>query len=444
MTRDEFEREFHSRTLTYLPSYRARARQVAVLVGDDAHTPAGHALVVALVAQLARAHHCLSFHGLDDRPLLCQPLLGASTLVEATEGLAKRINPFIEVTQTERRGGDITSIAVGRSVRSADLHVGCSEWCAVLGPEARIDSSQTGLLGAMLASCLGAAFAFHRVLGLAPVPEGRFSLWDFGSPETARGPRFEQPLELGSVLQAGAGGVGASLDFWLALLGIRGHWTIVDGDRVEVSNLNRQLAFTASDAGFPHPPARAKANAAAALLGPAARPVPRWYGEDLPTTNASYDVILALANDHGVRAALQARQPPVLLHATTSPNWEAQFHRHIAGHDDCISCRIPPSGRLFACAEASLDGAHHVDAALPFLSATAGVLLLAGLIKLQLGALLDSPRNFAALNLGEPMPVSQRVQRVCTAGCPGWAPLPLRRAIAAESRFAHLDPARTG
>ena len=41
-------------------------------------------------------------------------------------------------------------------------------------------------------------------------------------------------IDVGRVLQVGAGGVGSALDFWLTLAGIVGAWTVVDGDEVEV------------------------------------------------------------------------------------------------------------------------------------------------------------------------------------------------------------------
>jgi molybdopterin/thiamine biosynthesis adenylyltransferase len=75
-----------------------------------------------------------------------------------------------------------------------------------------------------------------------------------------RAPELALPTDLGRVLQVGAGAVGCALDYWLAFLGVAGHWTVVDGDVVEVSNLNRQLLFVAVDTAFPAGFARKKSD----------------------------------------------------------------------------------------------------------------------------------------------------------------------------------------
>lgn len=442
MTQEEFEREFHSRTLAYQPAYHTDRRPIVIHLGPDAHTPNGHLLLAALVNQLARAHQHLAIPDADTTPLLCPHTFGLATVEQATIGLAKAINPFITATNTITNNTTLASIGIGHTEQPVDLQVGCEGWCATFGPNAHIDPEPTGRLGAMLASCITAAYAFHTLLRPTTPPAGSHSLWEYGRPGTEQGPTFDGPLDVGRVLQVGAGGVGASLDYWLALLGLAGHWTITDRDLVDVSNLNRQMAYLAADAGFPEPPAVNKAVAAAASLGGRASPDPHWYGETPTVAAAEYDVILALANDHGARSLLQARQPPVLLHATTSLNWEAQFHRHIAGRDDCINCRIPEDAPRLRCAEASIGTATKTDAALPFLSATAALLLLAGLIRLQAGQLDSNDRNFAALNLRQPAPTLQQLRRNCSGGCTRWAPHAVRMRMPGGTRYMHLDPAR--
>jgi hypothetical protein len=48
-----------------------------------------------------------------------------------------------------------------------------------------------------------------------------------------------------------------------------------------------------------------------------------------------------LANGRDVRTLVAQRGEPLLLHATTSPNWTAELHRHRPERDDCPRCRIP-------------------------------------------------------------------------------------------------------
>ncbi|HMJ35619.1 MAG TPA: ThiF family adenylyltransferase [Baekduia sp.] len=442
MTREEFEREFHSRTLAYQSAYRADTRPVVVHVGDDAHTPVGHALLVGLVNQLARAHQHLVIIGATDDKLLSRATFAMSTTEAATMELARAINPFITTGTELAAGPPLVTIAIGKTAGPVDLRVGCVGWCATFGPDAHIDTTPTSLLGAMLGSSIAATFAFHRLLGPAAVPGPSYSLWHYGRPGVRQGPALSGPLDVGRVLQVGAGGVGAALDFWLALLGVTGNWMVCDGDLVDISNLNRQLAFLAHHAGFPDPPARNKATMAAELLGSAATADPHWYGETPTVVSGEFDVVLALANEHGARAALQARQAPVLLHATTSANWEAQFHRHVAGHDDCIACRLPETAPRLRCAETRVNTETGTDAALPFLSGAAGLLLLTGLIRLQHDELITTERNFMSLNLAEPAATAQQLRRNCSDGCSHWAPPRVRQRIGVRSRYARLDPAR--
>src|SRR5688500_10816625 len=97
MTRQEFEREFNSRTLAYHPEYRTDDRPVVVVAWADANNEPGHALLVSLVNQLARAHRRIVLVGDFGGPLLCVDHFGFRTLDRATKGLAEAINPFIDV-----------------------------------------------------------------------------------------------------------------------------------------------------------------------------------------------------------------------------------------------------------------------------------------------------------------------------------------------------------
>ncbi|HXA14583.1 MAG TPA: HesA/MoeB/ThiF family protein [Opitutaceae bacterium] len=62
------------------------------------------------------------------------------------------------------------------------------------------------------------------------------------------GPEAQEKLKRGSVLVIGAGGLGCPALLYLAAAGV-GRIVIVDDDRVEVSNLQRQVLYTSDDAG---------------------------------------------------------------------------------------------------------------------------------------------------------------------------------------------------
>lgn len=73
------------------------------------------------------------------------------------------------------------------------------------------------------------------------------------------GPEAQEKLKRGRVLVIGAGGLGCPALLYLAAAGV-GRIIIMDGDRVDVSNLQRQVLYSSDDAG------RTKAGAAARRL----------------------------------------------------------------------------------------------------------------------------------------------------------------------------------
>lgn len=422
MNHEEFAKAFHSRTVSYHPAFRADRRPVVIEIGDDAHNPAGHALAVALANLLSRVHQRLIFAGDLERPLLiCDPF-GATTLERATVGTATRINPTIDVEAFDRGPEleSLTSIAIGEGC--GDLQLGAEGWLATVGEQASPSSSASSHWGAMLAACLGSHHAFRRLLDRESELESSYSLWEFGRAHGAQGPEDASLASLGRVMQVGAGGVGAAFAYWLALLGGQSplDLLIVDGDEVEVSNLNRQLIFLAADAGFGSSGRGNKAELAAQRLE-AAHASPHWYGDDSAVVNGDYDLVLALANERGVRQALQDRRPPALLHATTSANYQAQFHRHLPEIDDCIRCRLPEAAPSTECAGAEIpipNSDDSADAALPFLSGAAGLMLAAACARMAHADLATRTSNLTTVDFGGAAPVANDLRLRCRQGCP--------------------------
>ena len=388
---------------------------------------------------LARAHRRIVVVGELDRELACRDPFGRNNLEEAVTGLARDVNPFIDIKVAARIAGGDSLITIGIA-EPAEVQVGFAGWSAEFGKGVSVVDGPTSVMGAILGACLAAATAFHRQLGTRGVPTGTYSLWDHVRPSSRIGPDVDGALDVGRVLQVGVGAVGAALNYWMAYLGFLGPWTLVDGDDVDVTNLNRQLFFLAADAGW-RGASRNKALVVAGRLGAQALPSPRMYGEDQSIVDADYDVILALANEGGVRPALQARPEPVLLHATTTRNWTAISHRHVAGVDDCIVCRLPAEeDPSFICSAGEVRATARNDASLPFLAGLAGALLLRNLIALQKGELVQRSTNFASVNVKEPTPITSEYQWSCREGCSARLPDDLRRRLGASSRYADLVP----
>jgi hypothetical protein len=151
--------------------------------------------------------------------------------------------------------------------------------------------------------------------------------------------------------------------------------------------------------------------------------------------------VLPLANERAVRHLIACRYDPIVLHATTSQSWQAQFHRHISGIDDCITCRMRDvrAGTL-DCSTGpapSADGQSR-DAALPFLSAAAGLLLTSGLYGVSQGELAVGNLNQFCLDLSLGHRVVQSSIWNCKETCGNRVSRPALVRIAEGTRRANL------
>jgi hypothetical protein len=444
MTNDRarFYRERDRRSLQYGADPAVLERPVAVYVGEDAAaTRAGQVTVLALINMLARVHRRLILT-IPAGPLLARCLVAASDLPAACAATAKAIDPFIDVESGAPRRGRMPSVGVGTAVPlGLDCYLGADRFTATLTTNpVGITDMQTTVLGGGLAACLTAAALFRLGHGHGATPR-RVSLWDFTEGDhPALGPERIGRIDVGDVLLIGAGAVCSALCYWVAELGVMGHWSVVDGDLAELHNTNRTLGLLAADAGWPDSPPVSKAVAAARLLG--ADSLPGWYHEWLKGHgDARPDLVLPLANHYGVRHAIGQRGENLLLHATTSSNWTAELHRHLAGRDDCIDCRIPEELQArFVCSSGPAQPAAEAssDAALPFLSGTAGLLLAVGLVRLQHGALQRGPHNHWRLHLELGHRTWQRSQHHCREGCAQVLDESIRRVLNAGARWAEL------
>jgi molybdopterin/thiamine biosynthesis adenylyltransferase len=193
------------------------------------------------------------------------------------------------------------------------------------------------------------------------------------------------------VLIIGAGGLGCPAALALGAGGAR-RIGIVDDDRVDASNLHRQVLFTDADVGEP------KAVAAARVLSrrfSALDVVAHAIRFDVTTAReliAAYDVVIDgsdnfatkfLAND----AAVLARRP--LVHAA-AVGMGGQLLTVPAGGRPCYRCLFeepPPAGVGPSCAEAGVLGP--VPGVLGALAGVEAALLLRGQAPAFVGRLLQ-------------------------------------------------------
>jgi hypothetical protein len=446
---ERFYCERDRRTGEYLGSGVGECPVHVAIDRASARSPTGQLLLLALANQLARVHRRITF----DIPMpevsvaVVTPFEGTA-LGELTLRTVRSIDPCGSFELSSAPPADAVTLGIGSQVAERlDWYLGAEGAKAYIGRATRPLAAQLGTLrGAALAACLGAAAAFRAQIGRTTT-ERTVSAWNFGEGPTAEaGPAKLAPVEVGKVLLVGAGAVASSLVYWLRAFGVAGEWTIVDGDQVAVHNLNRGLVFASADAGWPNGLAQFKADILSEWL-PRSRPMRLWYDEVRELRDETFDVVLCLANERGVRGRIANRGESLVLHATTGENWMSQLHRHIPGVDDCIACRVwDITSPAFPCSTGTVtpQSERRGDAALPFLSAAAGLMLAVALQRLMDGSLAAGAINDWRWDFDSTHRMASGSVRRCRDGCATLLPAEMRLSLNAKARWIHLDPAYRG
>lgn len=168
----------------------------------------------------------------------------------------------------------------------------------------------------------------------------------------------QEKLIQARVLIVGAGGLGCPAAMYLAAAGV-GQLTIADYDRVELSNLQRQIAHHMHDLGKPKAVSTQETLLA---LNPTVRVealCERLQGDRLEMQVAQADLVLDCSDNFATRFALnracvQSRIPLVSGAAT---RFEGQVAVFDPRRDDspCYNCLYPDRGELAErCAEAGV------------------------------------------------------------------------------------------
>ncbi len=171
----------------------------------------------------------------------------------------------------------------------------------------------------------------------------------------------QKRLKAARVLVIGAGGLGSPALLYLAAAGV-GTIGVIDGDTVDHTNLQRQIAHTDARTGMPKV---FSAEAAMRALNPyvTIRPYHRDLAEEIAhDLFADYDLVIdgtdSLRARRIANAACVARGLPFLSAAITQ--WEGQISLyHPASGGPCYACVFPQDpapGLVPTCAEAGVAG----------------------------------------------------------------------------------------
>lgn len=238
------------------------------------------------------------------------------------------------------------------------LQVSTAGWAVSVGTA--LEGVGNGI-SASYAGVLAAAEALKVILTVCgSVPprmrlwRGITSIWDYTLTSTP-GPPLEA-ADLGTHVWAGAGGVASATSWALAAAAaagasITGDGIVADNDAIDddATNLNRHLTAGMNDLGI------GKAQLLADLLGPAGlhmTPVQAQWNELSETLRRPALAVVSIDSDPG-RRQIQFEMPRVILNAGTGDHGEYQVSRH-----DFLSgaglCCIARADKLVASPEEAL------------------------------------------------------------------------------------------
>lgn len=199
----------------------------------------------------------------------------------------------------------------------------------------------------------------------------------------------QEKLLKSGVLVVGAGGLGSPVAYYLAAAGV-GRIGLVDGDRVDVSNLQRQILHRTDDIGRPKVQSGADK---LRELNPDIEIVTvdeRITGANAAEIIQSYDMVIDCTDNFTVRYLLNEtciiQSKPMVFGGVLS--YSGQLMTIIPGKGPCLRCvyREDPSSNVPNCADEGVLGA--VPGVIGTLQASETVMYILGLGKLLVGRLL--------------------------------------------------------
>lgn len=433
LTADEFYALRDDRTNQLTDSRDYHRLRVCVAAGSETvNSFTGQVMLLLVTNLLARwcRHVDLVFPAATLDPALARH--GLAKLRERVLGDMRAADPFGRfrlLDQPSTACDYVLVVGETSSELTANFRVAAAGWtvgagCSTLPPI--FDHDPRNPLGAAMAACLGVADAF-KVASHQPdkwrIKEAELDLYSLTlAPNgSLRPPILPSLLDLGNVWLIGLGSVGSAAAYLLGLLPVAGNLCLIDHDGVEYANLNRSPLFNFSDVG------RRKVDVVADYLAGTIKvePFPMRFDEFVTNRGrkkGDTDLVLAMANEFGVRAQIEHNMPPLQLYGTTAPSGVVNFHRHLPIIEDCSVCRFPPLPEevtpQFVCSDArvEVESGKRIDAALPFMSVAAAVLSVSDVVR---QALSDQPAvaNFAEIDLMGPLEYIGQRQRAPRPDC---------------------------
>jgi hypothetical protein len=326
-------------------AFKATLSKETVCIAFDKNavtTTEGRATLDLLTRLLARLYPVLAYSPLD----------GADKRDgKALEALAKAVNPSIEL-----RSGSAAEftrcIAVGKkrpSVATATkvVFVGSRNWFACISAKKPVGSADSpNPFGAGAAACLGAANIFRQTFASnLPNPktdeEGIFSTLEMMLVDkAARNPAWTD-VDLGEFYLAGCGAIGNGFLWALRELQSTGTLHAVDGEAVDLTNLQRYAMTVSGDENKPKTELAKEWLATSKIkVEPHAQ---HWEQYVSVRSNWFLDRVAVAVDTEKARINIQAALPRV-IHNSWTQRGEAGVSRHgFMGNEACMACLYMPT-----------------------------------------------------------------------------------------------------
>lgn len=150
-------------------------------------------------------------------------------------------------------------------------------------------------------------------------------------------------------LVIGAGGLGSPVALYLATAGV-GRITLVDHDRVDLTNLQRQIAHTLARVGLPKVTSAREAmlaiNPDVCVNACEQRADAAWLDAHVPTADVVLDCSDNFDTRHRINAACVRHHKPLVSGAAVGFDGQITVYDTRQPHQPCYACVFPPDSVL--------------------------------------------------------------------------------------------------
>ena len=150
-------------------------------------------------------------------------------------------------------------------------------------------------------------------------------------------------------LVIGAGGLGSPAAMYLACAGV-GHITLVDNDKVDLTNLQRQIAHQTCSVGTPKVDSAARTlhalNPLVQVVAQNVRADAAFLDIHVPLVDVVLDCCDNFATRHAVNAACVRHRKPLVSGAAIRFDGQISVYDSRVGDLPCYACVFPPNGSL--------------------------------------------------------------------------------------------------